>query len=74
LQLADTYSVARLEAACEKALSYVATPSFRSIRTILKSGSDRPKPETAPVPPEDTSAFAFIRGTAYYAGGEGHGE
>jgi transposase len=66
LKLADTYSVARLEAACKKALSYAVTPSFRSIRTILKTGSDRPKPETAPLTPADNAAFAFTRGTAYY--------
>jgi transposase len=73
LKLADTYSVARLEAACEKALSYTATPSFRSVRTILKTGSDRLKPEAAPASPASDTAFAFTRGTAYY-GGEHNGE
>jgi transposase len=73
LKLADTYSVVRLEAACEKALSYAATPSFRSIRTILKTGSDRLKPETVPVSPGNNTAFAFTRGATYY-GGEHHGE
>jgi hypothetical protein len=73
LKLADTYSVARLEAACEKALSYAATPSFRSIRTILKTGSDRLKPETTEMNGENNTAFAFTRGAAYY-GGEHHGE
>jgi hypothetical protein len=81
LKLADTYSVQRLEAACEKALSYSSTPSFRSIRTILKTGSDRRKPETSAITirsnyAKDTlahSPFAFTRGTKYY-GGENHGE
>jgi transposase len=73
LKLADAYSVARLETACEKALSYTARPSFRSIRTILKTGSDRLKPETTPASPANDTAFAFTRGTAYY-GGEHHGE
>ncbi|MCL2294319.1 MAG: IS21 family transposase [Spirochaetes bacterium] len=71
LKLCDTYSVARLEAACERALSYIATPSFRSIRTILKTGSDRFKAETA-VPDTESNAFAFTRGAAYY-GGEHNG-
>jgi transposase len=73
LKLADTYSVARLEAACGKALSYTAIPSFRSIRTILKTGSDRHKPESKTINSENNSAFAFTRGAAYY-GGENHGE
>jgi len=73
LKLADTYSVTRLEAACEKALSYTATPSFRSIRTILKTGSDRLKPETIPADALADTAFAFVRGEAYYGGGY-HGE
>jgi hypothetical protein len=73
LKLADTYSVARLETACEKALSYTARPSFRSIRTILKTGSDRLKPETATPSHANDTAFAFTRGTAYY-GGEHNGE
>jgi hypothetical protein len=70
LKLSDTYSVDRLEAACEKALSYTATPSFRSVRTILKTGSDRLKPDAAKTSCEDDSAFAFVRGTAYYGGGD----
>jgi len=73
LKLADTYSVTRLEAACKKALSYTATPSFRSIRTILKTGSDRLKDETAVKGlgknlADDASAFAFTRGADYYGG------
>jgi hypothetical protein len=69
LKLADTYSVERLEAACKKALSYTATPNFRSIRTILKTGSDRLKPETVEAPHENNTAFAFVRGAVYYGGG-----
>jgi transposase len=68
LKLADAYSVERLEAACEKALSYTAIPNFRSVRTILKTGSDRLKPDTAAIPHENSAAFAFIRGAAYYGG------
>jgi len=69
LKLADTYSVARLEAACKKALAYAAAPSFRSVRTILKTGSDRHTSETATSQNDDNAAFAFIRGAAYYGGG-----
>ena len=77
LKLADTYSVSRLEAACEKALSYIAIPSFRSIRAILKTGRDMVKNKTVKADiddsqNEDSSAFAFTRGAAYY-GGENNG-
>ena len=78
LKLADAYSVGRLEAACKKALSYAATPSFRSIRTILKTGSDRLKPEATIKNAENNRTegpmvFAFTRGTTYY-GGDNNGE
>jgi len=72
LKLADTYSLERLETACGKALSYTATPNFRSVRTILKTGSDRIKPDAVGIPHEDNTAFAFTRGAAYY-GGENNG-
>ena len=68
LKLADTYSLSRLEAACTKALSYTATPNFRSVRTILKTGSDRLKPDAGETPHENGTAFAFTRGAAYYGG------
>jgi transposase len=68
LKLADTYTVERLEAACEKALSYTTTPNFRSVRTILKTGSDRLKQNTFEVQHEDNNTFAFIRGASYYGG------
>ena len=71
LKLADTYSVGRLEGACKRALSYTATPSFRSIRTILKTGSDRHKSEAEANPTnqaESPPVFAFTRGAAYYGG------
>jgi hypothetical protein len=68
LKLSDTYSAARLEAACKKALSYAVTPSFRSIRTILKTGSDRLLPQAVPAVAEGNSSFAFTRGAAYYGG------
>lgn len=44
LKLADKYSVDRLEAACRKALTFTATPSYKSIKNILDTGSDRTEP------------------------------
>jgi len=35
LKLADKYSKGKLEAACEKALSYTASPSFKSVKNII---------------------------------------
>lgn len=65
LHLADKYAVNRLEAACEKALSYTPSPSYKSIQTILKTGQDKvPKDEQQM---NDTSAeFGFTRGANYY--------
>ena len=39
LRLAETYSPARLEAACVRALAH-ASPFFRTVKTILKGGYD----------------------------------
>jgi len=76
LKLADTYSAIRLEGACEKALLYHSCPSFKSIKTILKTGSDKRTKEKA-CPKEtvekNTQQYAFTRGNAYY-GGKNDGE
>ena len=41
LKLAEKYSDSRLEAACKKALSFTASPSYKSISNILATGADR---------------------------------
>lgn len=68
LKLADIYSVVRLEAACKKALAYSAVPSFRGIRTILKTESDTQKAERSAPTDQSPQAFGFTRGAAYYGG------
>jgi transposase len=73
LKLADSYSTSRLEAACEKSLSYSSCPSFRSIRTILKTGSDKRTTGAVQKDETDTRQYAFTRGKAYY-GGKNDGE
>jgi hypothetical protein len=65
LKLGDRYGVQRLEAACEKALTYTPSPSYRNIDSILKSGSDKLEPQTAELKPVDES-HSFIRGAGYY--------
>jgi transposase len=65
LKLADRYGTNRLEAACEKALSYTPSPSYKNIDTILKSGSDKltaPKINTQTI----DETHSFLRGADYY--------
>jgi hypothetical protein len=72
LKLADVYSAGRLEGACEKALCYHSCPSFRSIKNILKTGSDKRAKKTnnksLGKPEKDTQQYAFTRGNEYYGG------
>ena len=62
LKLADKYSVERLEVACKKALSFTATPSYKSIKNILTDGQDKSQIE-----PETThNNHGITRGAGYY--------
>jgi hypothetical protein len=65
LKLSDSYTPERLEAACDKALSYTPRPSCKSVQAILKSGLDKPEPPE-PAPP---SKHGFTRGAGYYGKG-----
>ncbi len=64
LKLADKYSVKRLEAACEKALSYTATPSYKSIKNILTAGQDKSLSEEQPKFTQNK--YGITRGAGYY--------
>ena len=71
LKRADKYSVDRLEAACCKALTFTATPSYNSIKNILDTGSDRTEPaDKAAVTDSHTSSekssHALTQGADYY--------
>ena len=68
LNLADKYSVERLEAACARALSYTPHPTHRNIAAILKSGQDKALPLVEPEKKPD-DRHSFIRGAEYYGGG-----
>lgn len=48
-------------------LQYTATPNYKTIQMILKTGSDLLKEE----PDTKGESYAFTRGAAYYGGGEG---
>lgn len=65
LKLAEKYSPAKLEAACKKALSYSASPSYKSIKNLLVTMKDEPIPE---VIPEKRNAYGITRGARYYSG------
>lgn len=67
LKLADKYSVERLEAACEKALSYTATPSYKSIKNILTAGQDKSVNTDSEMKSENTqNKYGITRGADYY--------
>ena len=70
LKLADRYSPQRLENACRKALSYTASPSLKSVQSILKSGQEKLLAEDAPAKPEEPKTHKFTRGAGYYKRGE----
>lgn len=68
LKLSESYTPERLEAACEKALSYTPQPNYKNIQAILKSGQDKISAEfSADASP---SEFGFTRGSDYYGKGD----
>ncbi len=66
LKLADKYSPTRLESAYERVLYYSPQPSYRSIKTILTTGSDQIS--ILEEPSKTTSEHGFTRGSDYYRG------
>ncbi|WP_371363667.1 IS21 family transposase ISPpu7 [Sporomusa rhizae] len=66
LKLAERHSESRLESACEKVLSYTASPSYKSIKNILTTGiKESLKPGTEN-PPKNN--YGVTRGANYYGG------
>ena len=67
LKLAEKYSDELLEAACQKALSYTASPSYKSIKNILVAGHDKMSAELQASNAEKTqNKHAITRGADYY--------
>jgi transposase len=63
-RLARKFGAARLEAACARALS-IASPTYRSVDSILAAGLDRqPMPQSAPQAP--LPVHANVRGPEYF--------
>ncbi len=67
LKLADKYSDQRLEAACQKALSYTASPSYKSIKNILVAGQNKTGTESqASTAASTQNKYTITRGADYY--------
>ena len=65
LKLADKYSVEHLEVACTKALNYTSTPSYKSIKNILVTGSVKQESEVSDSK-TTRKAHGITRGADYY--------
>lgn len=66
LKLAERHSESRLELACEKVLSYTASPSYKSIKNILTTGiKESLKPDTEN---PTKNNYGVTRGANYYGG------
>lgn len=66
LKLAEKYSDSRLEAACKKALSFTASPSYKSISNILVTGADQTVPSENGSGNTKQKAKGITRGADYY--------
>ena len=66
LKLAEKYSDSRLEAACKKALSFTASPSYKSISIILASGADQTGPSEDGAGNTHQKENGFTIGADYY--------
>lgn len=75
LQLGKRYSDARLEIACEMALSTVRSPRYHHVKTILASNQDlifagrKANPPTSKPGTGNPEQAGYVRGAGYYGGG-----
>lgn len=65
-KLAERYSPARLERACERLLAYSANPSIRTLSSILKNGQDKLPTPSEPAPIRNIQSHGITRGADYY--------
>lgn len=71
LRLSKTYSEARLETACELALTKVRIPRYHHLKSILSANQDKiylENKSASAKPAKETGGY--IRGAAYYGGGK----
>ena len=64
LKLAEKYSPAQLEAACQTALTYTETPSYKSVSSLLAVSKDAGC--VTAEEPKATNSHGITRGAAYY--------
>lgn len=74
LRLSKGYPKDRFEAACRIALGQASSPRYRLIQAILINNQDLIRRDQEAIPKENSQATeesgAFIRGAAYYGGGD----
>ena len=65
LKLAEKHATQKLEMACQKALSYSSSPSYKSIKNLLVTLKD----SDIPVVHEEkkSNSYGITRGARYYA-------
>lgn len=68
LRLSKTYSEARLETACELAMTQVRTPRYHHLKAILATNQDLIYLEKKNTSKKDSSVGGYIRGAEYYGG------
>ncbi len=66
LRLAEKYSESRLEAACKKALSITALPSYKSIKNILVTEADKTESVSVEKSADAIKPHGITRGADYY--------
>lgn len=69
LRLAERHSEILLEEACRKALSYSASPSYKSVKNIIAYAGDKNAIEPLPAKQDEPSnKYGITRGAEYYGG------
>ncbi len=66
IRLADKYSVTRVEAACQRALTFTPLPSYKSVKAILVTGQDKIAEESTLATTDAAATYGFTRGAEYY--------
>ena len=64
LKLSEKYTPVQLERACQRALQYSHSPSYKSIKNLLVTMKEEPVSETVP---ENKNTYGITRGARYYA-------
>lgn len=66
LKLKERYSANALESACEKALQYSGSPSYKSVKNLLTSSKETKKSFDSNMDNDDQ--YGFTRGARHYGG------